>query len=70
LRSLSFPAEPGWLPAETVAALARGAGIADATVAPDAATAVADLVALWPGPARILICGSLYFAGHILTENG
>jgi dihydrofolate synthase/folylpolyglutamate synthase len=70
LRSLSFPAEPGWLPAETVAALARGAGIADATVAPDAATAVADLVALWPSPARILICGSLYFAGHILTENG
>ena len=70
LRSLSFPAEPGWLPAETVAALARGAGIADATVAPDAATAVADLVARSPEPARILICGSLYFAGHILAENG
>ena len=70
LRSLSFPAEPGWLPAETVAALARDAGIPDATVATDAATAVADLVALSPEPARILICGSLYFAGHILAENG
>jgi dihydrofolate synthase/folylpolyglutamate synthase len=70
LRSLSFPAEPGWLPAETVAALARGTGIGDATGAPNAATAVADLVARSSEPARILICGSLYFAGHILAENG
>jgi dihydrofolate synthase/folylpolyglutamate synthase len=70
LRSLSFPAESGWLPAETVAALARGAGIADATAAAEAATAVADLVARSSEPARILICGSLYFAGHILAENG
>jgi dihydrofolate synthase/folylpolyglutamate synthase len=70
LRSLSFPAESGWLPAETVAALARSAGIAEATAAPDVATAIADLTARSPEPARILICGSLYFAGHILAENG
>jgi dihydrofolate synthase/folylpolyglutamate synthase len=70
LRSLSFPAESGWLAAETVAALARSAGIAEATAAPDAAAAIADLVARSPEPARILICGSLYFAGHILAENG
>jgi len=70
LRSLSFPGEFGWLAAETVAALARSAGIAEATAAPDAATAIADLVARSLEPARILICGSLYFAGHILAENG
>jgi dihydrofolate synthase/folylpolyglutamate synthase len=70
LRSLSYPGEAGWLAADTVADLARRAGIADAAVAADPASAVADLVARSPAPARILLCGSLYFAGHILAENG
>lgn len=70
LRCLTFSDETGWLAGETVADLARRAGIADAAVAPDPATAISDLVARSPEPARILLCGSLYFAGRILVENG
>ena len=69
LRSLAFPGETGWLPAETLAGLARRAGIADASPAPDAAAAIAEFAAA-PQPPAILICGSLYFAGKILAENG
>jgi dihydrofolate synthase/folylpolyglutamate synthase len=70
LRCLSYAGETGWLPAETIAGLARQAGIADATVADDPEAALRDLVARSAEPARILICGSLYFAGHILVANG
>ncbi len=70
LRCVSFAGETGWLAAETVAALARAAGVADTAVAADPEAAVRDLVARSPAPARILICGSLYFAGHILAANG
>ena len=68
LRSLSFP-EPAWLSAEALVELARQAGIADAATAPDVAAAVADIVRNAAGPQRILLCGSLYFAGKILAEN-
>jgi dihydrofolate synthase/folylpolyglutamate synthase len=68
LRSLSFPEETGWIDAARIAELARAAGIADALPSSDPAAAVADLVA--GGAPRILICGSLYFAGRILGENG
>jgi dihydrofolate synthase/folylpolyglutamate synthase len=67
LRSLSFP-EPAWLTAEAVAEFARHAGIVDAKPMPSVADAVADLVS--SSGRRILICGSLYFAGHVLAENG
>jgi dihydrofolate synthase/folylpolyglutamate synthase len=70
LRCLSYAGETGWLAAETIAGLARAAGVADVAVAQDPQAAVADLVARSPEPARILICGSLYFAGHILAANG
>jgi dihydrofolate synthase/folylpolyglutamate synthase len=70
LRCLSFAGETGWLAAEALAALARAAGVADVAVTDDPRAAVADLVARSPEPARILICGSLYFAGHILAANG
>jgi dihydrofolate synthase / folylpolyglutamate synthase len=70
LRSISHAGETGWLAAETIADLARAAGIADVATAADPRAAIADLVARASGPGRILICGSLYFAGHILAENG
>ena len=42
-------------------------------MAPDTATsageALAGIIAKNP-TARVLICGSLYFAGHILRDNG
>ena len=50
-----------------LAAAAAAAGMKDVAVAPDAAHAIARL----SGPrARVLVCGSLYYAGEILRENG
>jgi len=68
LRSLTIPGEPNSLSAEEVAAAAKEQGLS-AQASTSAAAAVDDL-ALLPGPARILVCGSLYLAGHILSENG
>jgi len=57
-------------PAATVAAAARAAGGRDAAPANDLASALTDLSTRLPGPARILIAGSLYLAGTILADNG
>ena len=40
-----------------------------AETAPSVAEALARIIAAQPD-ARVLICGSLYLAGHVLTENG
>lgn len=56
--------------AQAVADKARAHGIKDAAACHDVAQAVDALVAASPGPARILICGSLYLAGTVLAENG
>lgn len=69
LRSVTIPNEPTALSAEDAAAAARAAGIADAKPASSVADAVAALV-VSGGARRILICGSLYLAGAVLTENG
>jgi dihydrofolate synthase/folylpolyglutamate synthase len=61
------------LPPEAAAAAARVAGIAAETAASvEAALAriVANGVAAGTGPARVLICGSLYLAGVVLADNG
>jgi dihydrofolate synthase/folylpolyglutamate synthase len=42
----------------------------DAPASPSVAAAIRDIAPLIEGPARILICGSLYLAGHVLSENG
>ena len=68
LHAVSIPGEKNTLPAETAAAAARAAGI-DSRAADSVAGAIAAIVAEEPG-ARILICGSLYLAGHVLRENG
>lgn len=68
LRAVSIPNEVNTLPAETTAAAAQEVGI-DARIAPSVATALADIARDDP-TARVLICGSLYLAGHILRENG
>jgi dihydrofolate synthase/folylpolyglutamate synthase len=51
---------------ETIAAAARGVGLPAATAA-DVPAALAALEAADPGPKRVLICGSLYLAGHVLA---
>ena len=68
LTAVSIPGEANTLTAEDTQAAAARAGI-EAGTAASVADAVAAIAARDPG-ARILICGSLYLAGHILRENG
>jgi len=67
LTALSIPGETATLPAGTTAQAAKDVGIT-ATTAPDIRAALSSLARKHPA-ARILICGSLYFAGHVLREN-
>ncbi len=68
LHAVSIPGEANTLPAETTADAARAAGIR-AHESPDTASALRAITEACP-EARVLICGSLYLAGHILRENG
>lgn len=69
LTAVAIPGEAAGLPAATVAAAAREVGFAQVATADGVGAAVAAIAATAPG-ARILICGSLYLAGHVLRENG
>lgn len=68
LTAVSIPDEAATLTAEETAAAARAAGLPATTADSVAAaiTAITDKAA----HARILICGSLYLAGHVIRENG
>jgi dihydrofolate synthase/folylpolyglutamate synthase len=68
LYAVSIPGQKATLPAADTARMAREAGL-HATEAEDVTQAVATIVQTAP-QARILICGSLYFAGEVLAENG
>lgn len=68
LIAVDIPGEQATLSAEETAAAARAAGISASTAASTEA-AVAEIASRAPGT-RILICGSLYLAGHVLRENG
>jgi dihydrofolate synthase/folylpolyglutamate synthase len=70
LRAVVIPGDPVSLPAEAAADIARTVGIADSAPAASPAEALRALVAPGGPPRRILICGSLYLAGAILTDNG
>ncbi|WP_298956803.1 folylpolyglutamate synthase/dihydrofolate synthase family protein [uncultured Methylobacterium sp.] len=57
-------------PPEEVAAIATGIGLR-AEIAPSIEAALAGLDdRKWERPPRVLICGSLYLAGAVLTANG
>jgi dihydrofolate synthase/folylpolyglutamate synthase len=66
--TVPIPDEPNAFAAEPLAGIARAEGF-DAI----AASSVPEAL-LWSasraGPARILICGSLYLAGHVLRLHG
>ncbi|MEL7115371.1 MAG: folylpolyglutamate synthase/dihydrofolate synthase family protein [Pseudomonadota bacterium] len=68
LHGISIPGVQATLTAEETVAAAEAVGIR-AKPAVDTITAVQEIVAEDPH-ARILICGSLYYAGVILAENG
>ena len=70
VETVAIPNAPASVSADALAVAAAGAGL-DAHAAPSLAEALerATLAAGRATP-RILICGSLYLAGHVLAENG
>ncbi|MCC6467738.1 MAG: bifunctional folylpolyglutamate synthase/dihydrofolate synthase [Alphaproteobacteria bacterium] len=68
LQAVDIPGAQATVSAEQSAANARACGIA-AAPAVDVAAAIRAIVAAGQGPARVLICGSLYLAGVVLSEN-
>jgi dihydrofolate synthase/folylpolyglutamate synthase len=68
LAGVTIPGEENPLPAAAIADTARSVGMI-ATAAPSVAAALARFVLDSPG-GRVLICGSLHFAGTVLAENG
>lgn len=73
LRAVTIQGEEGALSAADAAAAARAAGIIDAEPADDARAALGALVSAESGrvlPGRVLIAGSLYLAGQVLTQHG
>jgi dihydrofolate synthase/folylpolyglutamate synthase len=69
LHTVPVPGEPASRDPVEAAALALRLGI-PATPARDLASALRAIAAAEPGPARVLICGSLYLAGHVLRDHG
>ena len=65
--ALTIPHEENAVPAETLAATARANGLA-AETAVSLAAALRQASLTMPAP-RILICGSLYLAGHVLAAH-
>ena len=68
VHTVPVPDEPASRDPIEAAAEARRLGIA-ATPAPDVASALDAIAASGPDGARVLVCGSLYLAGHVLREN-
>jgi dihydrofolate synthase/folylpolyglutamate synthase len=68
LHTVPVPGEAASRDPIEAAALARRLGIA-ATAASDVTSALGAIGATDPKAARVLVCGSLYLAGHVLREN-
>ncbi len=66
LRAVAIPGEENAFSAAELADIATSAGL-DAAPADDLAAAVESIAARQKGPARALICGSLYLAGSVLS---
>ncbi|MFQ1701077.1 bifunctional folylpolyglutamate synthase/dihydrofolate synthase [Loktanella agnita] len=67
LTAVSIPGEAATLSAEATAAAAQAAGLT-ATTADSVRDAIVAITEKTPH-ARVLICGSLYLAGHVIREN-
>ncbi len=67
LRAVTIPGEENALPAGAIVAAARSAGIT-AEESPSVAAALREIKSQGK-PGRVLICGSLHFAGVILRDN-
>lgn len=69
LHAIAIPGEAASLDADALARAARDAGIANVTTSASVQDAIDAVVALETLPSRILVCGSLYLAGVVLSEN-
>ena len=67
LTAVSIPGEANTLPAETTAEAAKAVGMT-ASTADSVEAAIQGIVTKAPN-ARVLICGSLYLAGHVMRLN-
>jgi dihydrofolate synthase/folylpolyglutamate synthase len=68
VHTVPVPDEPASRDPIEAAAEVASIGIA-ATPAPNVISALTAIAATEPEPARVLVCGSLYLAGHVLREN-
>ncbi|MFN2305353.1 MAG: bifunctional folylpolyglutamate synthase/dihydrofolate synthase, partial [Paracoccaceae bacterium] len=68
LLAVSIPGETNTLPAADVVAIADRLGLVAHTA--DSVETAIDTITAGAPDARILICGSLYLAGHVLRLNG
>ena len=68
LWTVTIRGEKNALPAEAIAAAGASVGL-PAQTADSVLTAIRD-IPVQDGNGRVLICGSLYFAGKVLAENG
>ena len=66
---MTIPDEKASISDEDLAAMAAQAGVM-AHVTENAHAAAAEIAAAHPDGGRVLLCGSLYFAGHILADHG
>lgn len=69
LHSVSIPGEENALSAEDLAQTASGMDL-EATASLSVSQALEELVSRPTKPARVLICGSLYLAGTVLSDHG
>jgi len=69
IRTVAIPGADASYTAEALAEQSRAAGGA-ADPADTVGDALASIIAATRAPARVLICGSLYLAGHVLGEHG
>ena len=68
LWAVTIPGEKNALPAEAIAAAAASVGLRAQTA--DSVLAAIRDIPMHDDNGRVLICGSLYFAGKVLAENG
>jgi dihydrofolate synthase/folylpolyglutamate synthase len=68
LWAVTIPGEKNALPAEAIAAAAGSVGLSAQTA--DSVLAAIRDIPVHDANGRVLICGSLYFAGKVLAENG
>ena len=69
LRAIAIPGEAASAQATEIARAARIAGLTTETAC-NFQSAIESILANESGPARILVCGSLYLLGHIYGLNG